>query len=183
MEPDTSQVVFIIIDFALAFCVLCSVGILAIYQMYCITQNQTNIEAWEKSKVDRLVKRGKIPKVNYPFDVGVYENICQVLGSNPLVWFLPQTMKGDGLTFPLAPGTDPKLAYFWPPRDPEDLRPSIFSSKYKRQQQQQYEDDDDDEDYYDSGSFISESDEEQRLYHDEDNIPLANFTATTTKID
>lgn len=62
-EPDTTQVVIMAVNFALAFCVLCSVGILTVYQLYCLTRNQSTIEAWERSKVERLVARGKIPYV------------------------------------------------------------------------------------------------------------------------
>lgn len=71
---------------------------------------------------------------------------------------VPQRCVGDGLTFPVRPGTgklclhscnfgllysahivsvDPRLPYCWPPRDPDDLRPSIFSSRYKRQQEKE----------------------------------------------
>lgn len=112
----------------------------------------------------------------------MYENICQVLGPNPFLWLWPQKMQGDGLTFPIAPGTDRHLSYFWPPRDPDDLRPSIFSSKYKRQQEAQrlLRQDHDvliEEDCYDSGSFMTDSDEEYRHDDDDDdNIPLVNYT-------
>jgi hypothetical protein len=44
-------------------------------------------------------------------------------------------MKGDGVSFEVRPQTDVRLPYYWPPRDPEDLKPSIFSTKYKRMQQ------------------------------------------------
>lgn len=89
------------------------------------------------------------------------------MGPNPLLWLWPQRAVGDGLSFPVVSGTDPRLPYYWPPRDPDDLRPSIFSSKYKRQQEfrrllaenPDANVDDESEGYYDSGSFISDSDE------------------------
>lgn len=52
-----------VLNFVLAFIVLFCVGILALYQLYCLAKNQTNIEAWERGKVESLVKRGKIPPV------------------------------------------------------------------------------------------------------------------------
>ncbi|KAG1169709.1 hypothetical protein G6F70_008178 [Rhizopus microsporus] len=166
-EPNTFVIVFMVANFVLAFVVLFAVGILSGYQFYCLLRNQTNIEAWERGKVETLIRRGKILPVNYPFDIGIYKNICQVLGPNPLLWLWPQRAVGDGLSFPVVSGTDPRLPYYWPPRDPDDLRPSIFSSKYKRQQEArrlQAENpdanvDDESEGYYDSGSFISDSDE------------------------
>lgn len=60
-----------------------------------------------------------------------------MLGNNPLLWLWPQNPTSDGLTFPVRPGTDPRLPYCWPPRDPDDLRPSIFSNRYKRKQQRE----------------------------------------------
>ncbi|KAI8888132.1 zf-DHHC-domain-containing protein [Backusella circina FSU 941] len=134
-EPDTFQVVFIIINFLLTFIVLFSVGILTLYQIYCVARNQTTIEAWERGKVNKLIRRGKITAVLYPFDIGIYKNICTVLGSFPLLWLVPQKIKGDGLSFPVRDQTDARLPYYWPPRDPEELKPSIFSMKYKRMQQ------------------------------------------------
>jgi palmitoyltransferase len=113
-----------------------------------------------------------------------------VLGNNPLLWLWPsrKTALGDGLIFPVEPHIDPQTQHLWPPRDPDDLRPSIFSSKYKRQQekrqlwkQQQrqhdqerepmmiHDDVDDSEDYYDSGSFITDSDDEYSLMDEEEN--------------
>lgn len=89
-----------------------------------------------------------------------------MLGPNPLLWLWPQRTPGDGLSFPVILGIDPCLPYHWPPRDPDDLRPSIFSSKYKRQQEAKRllaenpsaSIEDDSEGYYDSGSFASDSD-------------------------
>lgn len=83
------------------------------------------------------------------------------------MWLWPKKMQGDGLTYPVVTGTDPRLPYYWPPRDPEDLRPSIFSSKYRRQQEAQkilQEDPnavvEESDGYYDSGSFVTDSEAE-----------------------
>jgi len=38
-----------------------------------------------------------------PYDLGVYGNLCSVLGTNPLMWFVPLGgPSGDGLSFPLS---------------------------------------------------------------------------------
>ncbi|KAI8139294.1 DHHC palmitoyltransferase-domain-containing protein [Fennellomyces sp. T-0311] len=105
-EPNTAQVVLYVVEFALAFCVLFCVGMLGVYHLYCISRNQSTIEGWERGKVNRLIRRKKIAPVKYPFDIGMYENICAVMGNNPLLWLWPQThVPGDGLTFPVRPGT------------------------------------------------------------------------------
>lgn len=117
--------------------------------------------------------------MNYPFDIGFYKNICEVMGPNPLTWLWPQEMQGDGLSFPVTAETDPRLPYYWPPRDPDDLRPSIFSSKYKRQQEARrllQEDpnanisDDESEGYYDSGSFVTDSENEYSIDDEEEGM-------------
>lgn len=56
-----------VLNFVLAFVVLFCVGVLTGYQLYCLLKNQTNIEAWERGKVEKLVKRGKIPPVSSGF--------------------------------------------------------------------------------------------------------------------
>ncbi|KAI8876536.1 zf-DHHC-domain-containing protein [Backusella circina FSU 941] len=170
-EPSTLQVIFMVINFVLAFIVLFSVGILSIYQIYCMTRNQTSIEAYERGKVEKLIKRGKIAPVYYPYDISIYKNICDILGHNPLLWLWPQPVPGDGLSFSVIPGTDPRLPFFWPPRDPDDLRPSIFSSKYKRMQEARdanMEDQYQSDGYYDSGS--GESGDEYSVENEEEGM-------------
>lgn len=83
------------------------------------------------------------------------------------MWLWPKKIQGDGLTYPVVGGTDPRLPYYWPPRDPDELRPSIFSSKYKRQQaiKQILQENpnaviDESDGYYDSGSFVTDSEAE-----------------------
>ncbi|CAO3642852.1 unnamed protein product [Cunninghamella blakesleeana] len=182
-EPSTTEVVFLVLNFVLDIIVLFSVGILSGYHLYCVLINQSSIEAFEKSKVESLIRRGKIPPFEYPFSVGIYKNICSVLGDNPLLWFIPRKqVNGDGLTFAMKPGMNPLAAYYWPPRDPDDLRPSIFSSKYKRLQEKRQiqlqhgphynnnENVDDSEDYYDSGSFMTESEDDYSISDEEQNM-------------
>lgn len=39
-------------------------------------------------------------QVKYPYNLGLYRNICAVLGRQPILWLWPQRMNGDGLSFP-----------------------------------------------------------------------------------
>lgn len=107
----------------------------------------------------------------------MYKNICDVLGPHPLFWLWPKKVQGDGLSFAVIPETDPRLPYYWPPRDPDDLRPSIFSDKYKRDQERRrlLEQDpdailDDSEGYYDSGSFVTDSENEYNIQDEEEGM-------------
>ncbi|KAI8333115.1 DHHC palmitoyltransferase-domain-containing protein [Chlamydoabsidia padenii] len=171
-EPNTTEVIFIVLNFALATIVLFCVGILGGYHFYCVARNQSSIEACERDKVETMIRRGKIPPFEYPFDLGVYKNICSVLGNNPLLWLWPnrQNTTCDGLSYPVQPHIDPQTQYFWPPKDPDDLRPSIFSSRYKRQQEKRQQQDDDSEDYYDSGSFATDSEDDYSLTDEEQHM-------------
>ncbi|KAG2182832.1 hypothetical protein INT44_005813 [Umbelopsis vinacea] len=126
-EPSTTEVVFLVLTFVLDLVVLLCVGVLSCYHIYCVCKNQSTIESWERGKVKGLVRRGKIPPTQYPFSIGIYKNISSVLGPNPLLWLWPQKPPSDGLQYPVSKGIDPRAAYIWPPRDPDDLRPSIFS--------------------------------------------------------
>ena len=101
LEPTTTEVIFLVLNFVLAFIVLFCVGALSLYQLYCLSMNRSAIESWECGNVEKLVRRGKIKPVEYPFDMGLYRNICDVLGSNPLLWLWPQKLQSDGLTFPV----------------------------------------------------------------------------------
>ncbi|KAI7859007.1 zf-DHHC-domain-containing protein [Circinella umbellata] len=104
-EPNTAQVILYVVEFALSFCVFFCVGMLGVYHLYCVTQNQSTIEGWERSKVTRLIRRKRISPVKYPFDIGFYRNICSVMGNNPLLWLWPQQARGDGLSFSVRPNT------------------------------------------------------------------------------
>jgi hypothetical protein len=56
--------------------------------------------SWEKEKVYTMVQRKKMPAIRYPYDLGLYRNICSVLGPRVLMWLLPRTPPvGNGLQF------------------------------------------------------------------------------------
>ncbi|KAL0076875.1 palmitoyltransferase PFA4 [Phycomyces blakesleeanus] len=129
MEPEKSvlrQVMFGI-DLLLLIIVLLSVGLLSIFHINSVIKGQTTIESSERSRVKKLVKRRSIEPVEFPYSLGIYSNVSQVLGKNPLLWFWPQSITTDGLSFPVVQGTDPKLPFYWPPRDPNDPKLKIFS--------------------------------------------------------
>ncbi|KAN0063216.1 Palmitoyltransferase [Thecaphora frezii] len=117
-EPSTREMVFLVLNYALCLPVLLLVGMFSAYHFYCLCINQTTIESWEKDKTATLIRRGRIRKVRYPYNVSVLCNVRAVLGSSPLTWCVPQKMHGDGLVFEVAEGIDPGAQYRWPPKDP-----------------------------------------------------------------
>ncbi|ORY97517.1 DHHC palmitoyltransferase-domain-containing protein [Syncephalastrum racemosum] len=168
-EPTTTEAVFMVLDFVAAFIVLFCVLMLTVYHCYLLARNQTTIESWERSKVKRLISTGKIPLVHYPYDLGVYTNICAVLGKSPLLWLWPQRNPREhtGISFPLRRNIDPALQYYWPPRDPDELRPSIFSKRYRTRDLPLADRDDVSDTYYDSGSCMTDSEPEYTLDDEE----------------
>ncbi|KAK5045154.1 hypothetical protein LTR84_009487 [Exophiala bonariae] len=97
----------------------------------------TTIESWEIERHEQLLRRArvlggyldgpdrirvKIVRQEFPYDIGIWSNIAQGMGSsNPLAWFWPfsQTPKTDGLLFEENGFEDPGLT--WPPPDPDRM--------------------------------------------------------------
>ncbi|KAL1922391.1 uncharacterized protein VTP21DRAFT_9930 [Calcarisporiella thermophila] len=119
--PTSTALLFSALNFALTLFTSLLAGMFLISQLFCVLSNTTTIESWEKAKVDKLIRSKSIPPTKYPFDLGIYRNLCSLLGPSPLFWLFPQPMLGDGLAFGYVDGTDP---YGWPPRNPEDPSPS-----------------------------------------------------------
>ncbi|KAI9193371.1 DHHC palmitoyltransferase-domain-containing protein [Polychytrium aggregatum] len=70
-------------------------------QLHYLVTNQTTIECLEKDEFS-FAKSGKVSKLRHPFHIGYFENIKAILGDNIWLWLLPQRMKGDPYTYPIA---------------------------------------------------------------------------------
>ena len=103
-EPTTSQVVWMVIGYAMCGPVFLIVGIFSSFHFWCVAKNVTTIEGWEKDKVATLVLQGKIAPTPFPFDLGPVRNLLAVFGINPLLWCLPRRMQGTGLEYAIARG-------------------------------------------------------------------------------
>lgn len=120
-SPSTSTMVMMVLNYAFCLPTLMIVGIFSFYHFWCLSANTTTIEGWEKDKVERMVNRGRIRQVDYPFDLGLIRNITSVLGRTPFVWCIPSETKGDGLRYDVGEEIDEIQQFFWPPKDPEHL--------------------------------------------------------------
>lgn len=125
LHPTTVEAVFLAANLLMSAAAIITVGILNGYHAFCLTTNTTTIEGWEKGTTLTMKSLGRIRKVNaerhgtsslhslnyiaeklfvtqvkYPYNLGLYRNICAVLGQQPILWLWPQRMKGDGLSFP-----------------------------------------------------------------------------------
>lgn len=116
--PSTFTMVMLILNFALCIPTFALVGSFSIYHFWCLCTNTTTIEGWERDKVERLINKGRIEEVDYPFDLGVIRNLQSVLGRSPITWCIPSTTCGDGLHYEVTEGLDDLVQYLWPPKDP-----------------------------------------------------------------
>ncbi|GAA5946917.1 hypothetical protein JCM3765_002074 [Sporobolomyces pararoseus] len=129
--PTTFQIVMLILNYTACVPVLLIVGVFSLFHFWNVLSNSTTIEGWEKDKVASLKRRGKIRQYRYPYHLGYLGNIQEVLGSNVWMWWLPQRMAGDGLTFRVGEGIESHEQYLWPPRDefikpqPRHRKPSV----------------------------------------------------------
>jgi palmitoyltransferase len=115
---------------------LFAVGILAVNNTWALLINTTTIESWEIARHATLVRRARrfggylrapggdevrITHQEFPFDVGIWRNVCQGMGSRiPLAWLNPFAAAPDvrtGLSFEENGFEDPGTA--WPPPDPD----------------------------------------------------------------
>jgi palmitoyltransferase len=83
-----------------------SVSILLSYHLHLVSRNRTTLESFR-------------PPIFYPsgedktaFDLGWLNNVEQVFGKRKILWLVPiRTCLGDGVSFPLRPGTRAATTY------------------------------------------------------------------------
>ncbi|GJJ78833.1 palmitoyltransferase ZDHHC6 [Entomortierella parvispora] len=113
--PSKVQVIFMVVNILVDGGVLLAVGTLCVYHLWSMMSNTSTIEAWEQEKVEAMIKKGRIRKILYPYDVGCWKNYLQVLGPNIWLWLWPQQMLGTGTDFEVLDDKD--AALIWPPRE------------------------------------------------------------------
>ncbi|KAF7303195.1 Palmitoyltransferase PFA4 [Mycena kentingensis (nom. inval.)] len=123
-EPETTELIFIILNFVACVPVLLAVGAFSIYHFNALMNNTTTIEGWEKDKVATMVRRGKIQEVKFPYNIGTRRNIESILGKNPWLWCWPTKTPGSGLKYELtnSDGKWVKLAAGRERRDADNLK-------------------------------------------------------------
>ena len=150
---DPTQALVLILNLLILIILLLTVGILALYQGYYLIKGRTTIEDREISKVEDLISDGKLKPQLFPFDLGYYQNICSLLGDNPLTWFLPGKIVGDGLHFQVRKEFQESQRIFWPPKE-------YYIHRGKSE-------------YSDSDSEATETDSADGYSSEEDTVPLA----------
>ncbi|KAJ3102121.1 Palmitoyltransferase [Phlyctochytrium planicorne] len=114
---SNTELVVMVLNMAVLFILLFTVGILSIWQLYFVCCNTTTIESSENAKIQELIRKNKVSSdATYPYDLGMLGNLKAVFGKNVLLWCLPQPATGDGLSFDIDPALlegDEDIT--WPP--------------------------------------------------------------------
>ncbi|KAG0246405.1 DHHC palmitoyltransferase-domain-containing protein [Mortierella sp. GBAus27b] len=128
--PTKTHIIFMAVNIVVDGGVLLAVGILTGYHLWSMISNMSTIEVWEMEKVDAMIKKGKIRKVKYPYNVGCLPNYRQVLGHNMFLWLWPQQMLGSGTEYEVI--RDKDAALIWPPREYQSSKKEsrTFVSEY-----------------------------------------------------
>lgn len=112
--------------------------VLLVTSVHSLCLNTTMIETWEVDRHKALVRRAKknggfvsapggdqlkISWQEFPYDIGVWGNICQGMGtSNPLLWFVPWADVPDNDTvWEFETNGFEEPGETWPPPDPEKI--------------------------------------------------------------
>lgn len=136
--PTGSEVLLIIINIILLLGLCITAGILTGFQLFYVYSNITTIESLEMDKMERWINRDRFDEKlleTFPYSCGWFKNFQAVFGSNPLLWWMPQPMRGSAVEFPLnfeksrvslyadkSHSTMLPFSYVWPP-------PEFFSCK------------------------------------------------------
>ena len=94
-----------------------AVDIMFLRTLWSLWMNVTSIESWEIERHEALVRRAKrsggyvdgpngahiyITRQEFPYDIGIWSNLTQGMGGNPLTWLWPfagTPPNEDGLEF------------------------------------------------------------------------------------
>ncbi|KIW65309.1 hypothetical protein PV04_07580 [Phialophora macrospora] len=137
LGPSPGQIVHLLVLMIVNTLTVFLVSITFFRAIYGLGANVTTIESWEIERHEQLLRRAralggyldgpdgirmKLVKQEFPYDIGIWNNICQGMGSaNPIAWFWPfsATPRTGGLVFETNGFEDPGTS--WPPPDPDRM--------------------------------------------------------------
>ncbi|KIW22948.1 uncharacterized protein PV07_11189 [Cladophialophora immunda] len=137
LGPSASQLAHLLILIIVNTLTLFLVSITFFRSIWGLGANVTTIESWEIERHEQLLRRArvlggyldgpdgirvKIVKQEFPYDIGIWSNIVQGMGTaNVLAWFWPfsATPTTSGLVFETNGFEDPGTT--WPPPDPDRM--------------------------------------------------------------
>lgn len=96
--------VFLFVFLTVNTITLFALAVLLARNVWCLGGNVTTIEGWEIERHETLVRRARvlggyldgpdgikigIRKQEFPYDIGILQNMMQGMGGNPLLWLWP----------------------------------------------------------------------------------------------
>ncbi|CAD6592542.1 MAG: Palmitoyltransferase [Alectoria sarmentosa] len=148
LGPTPAQLVVLFIFLVANSFILFALAILLARNIWCLGGNVTTIEGWEIERHETLVHRARarggyldgpdgtrvnIRKQEFPYDIGILQNMRQGMGGTPLLWLWPFTAtpsNESGLDFEINGFEDPST--LWPPPDPDRMPRSSNRPPFKR---------------------------------------------------
>ncbi|KAI5847386.1 DHHC palmitoyltransferase-domain-containing protein [Morchella snyderi] len=119
-----------------------ALSILSLRSLWSAANGYTTIETWEQDRHDALVARRKVPRQEFPYDIGFWDNLCSAFGAtgNVLAWCWPlartcavgEALRGSSADVVLAGGLEwevngyEDVGLLWPPVDPDRLAAAGF---------------------------------------------------------
>lgn len=113
-----------------------SLTVLYVRTLWSSAEGYTTIETWEQDRHDALVRRRRVRRQQFPYDIGFWDNLCSAHGGtgNILAWYWPfaqspevgETVRGSG-GMKLKGGVEwevngyEDLNAVWPPLDPDKV--------------------------------------------------------------
>ena len=137
LGPSVTQLILLFVFVIVNSLMLFLVAITFFRSFYALCCNVSTIESWEIERHEQLLRRSRvfggyldgpdgtrvrIVKHEFPYDIGIWRNICAGMGSsNPLSWLSPfaRSPSTDGLTFDTNGFEEPGTS--WPPPDPDRM--------------------------------------------------------------
>ncbi|TKA76325.1 hypothetical protein B0A55_04188 [Friedmanniomyces simplex] len=138
LGPNSGQVALLFIEVVLNSFVLFALSILLGRTLWSLGLNMTTIEGWEVERHHAILRRARasggllngpdgkqvrIEHQEFPWDIGIWTNICRGMGSsNPVLWFWPFARSPrieTALNIEHNCIDDPSKP--WPPIDPDRM--------------------------------------------------------------
>jgi len=144
LGPSLPALVALAVLSLVGFVVSVALGIMLVNTVKSWLLNQTMIEGWEVDRHEAIAERGgrdwwdvvgadgkkvRFEKIEFPYDIGFFENMSQAMGTSNIIWWFfpfagnPKVGKGGkGPAWVWEENGFNRKEGMWPPPDPEKIR-------------------------------------------------------------
>ncbi|KAL8721995.1 MAG: hypothetical protein Q9225_001431 [Loekoesia sp. 1 TL-2023] len=137
LGPSPFHLIFLFVFSVVNIVTLFALGVLLARNLWVLGSNTTTIEGWEIERHETLLRRAKayggyldgpdgvrvkITKQEFPYDIGLYQNAKQAMGTSFPFWLWPLAFtpsNAAGFEFETNGFEDPDTP--WPPPDPDRI--------------------------------------------------------------